>query len=116
MNSEILMSCFVGHLVGDYLLQTDWMALNKKLSHWPCLLHCMTWTLCVSLFSGIWSPAFVAFLFVCHFAQDRTHFVKWWVSLKSAGFAKEPFAPWSLIVVDNSFHVVQMWIAVKFLI
>lgn len=116
MNGEILASCIVGHVVADYILQTDWMGNNKKLAHWPCFVHCTIWILCVSIFSGVWSPAFVAFLFICHFAQDRTHFVAWWMSLKSSGFTKPPFAPWSLIVVDNSFHLLQMWVAVKFLI
>ena len=31
------------HLIGDYLLQTDKMALNKKSSHLWCLLHVLSY-------------------------------------------------------------------------
>ena len=111
-----LASAIVGHLVGDYLLQTDWMAQNKKLRSWPCAAHCAIWTLCVCLFAGLgWEAA--TFLFACHFAQDRTQIVRWWMALRwkdQQGFMQPPLAPWSFIVVDNTWHVVQLWVAVRF--
>lgn len=115
--SEGLTLAIVGHLVGDYLLQTDWMAQNKKLQSWPCLVHCVIWTVCVCVFAG-WGWLAAVFLFGCHFAQDRTQIVKWWMTLQwksQTGFTQPPLAPWSLIVVDNVWHVVQMWIAWRFL-
>lgn len=30
MSTDTLVLAIIGHLVGDYLLQNDWMALNKK--------------------------------------------------------------------------------------
>ena len=106
----------IGHLVGDYLLQSDWMAQNKKLRSWPCFVHCAIWTLCVSLWSNF-ELGLVAtlFLFTCHFIQDRTHIVKNWMCLMSPGFTMPPLAPWSLIVVDNVWHIVQIWFAFEFL-
>ena len=114
---DTLTLAIIGHLVGDYLLQTDWMAQNKKLRSWPCLAHCFVWTVCVGAFSGL-GPAALGFLFACHFIQDRTHIVKWWMTLRwkdQTGFTQAPFAPWSLIVVDNVWHLVQLWAAVRFL-
>ena len=35
-----MLSAIIGHLVGDYLLQNDWMALNKKASSLHCAVHC----------------------------------------------------------------------------
>lgn len=35
-----MISALVGHLVGDYLLQNDYMALNKKKSSFHCMVHC----------------------------------------------------------------------------
>jgi hypothetical protein len=117
MNNTLILG-IVGHLVGDYLLQTDWMALNKKLRSWPCFVHCAIWTACVCIFTGWgWIPA--AFLLTCHFVQDRTQIVKWWMTLKwksQVGFMQPPFAPWSLIVVDNVWHIVQLWVAWRFLV
>ncbi len=46
-----MISALVGHLVGDYLVQNDWMALNKKKSMLPCLVHCAIWATCVVLFA-----------------------------------------------------------------
>lgn len=45
-------NALVGHLVGDYLIQNDWMALNKKQSSLHCAVHCGLWTLSVILFAG----------------------------------------------------------------
>lgn len=113
MNNTLILG-IIGHLVGDYLLQTDWMAQNKKLRSWPCLVHCVIWTACVCIFAG-WGWLAAAFLLACHFGQDRTHVVKWWMCLASPGFTQPPLAPWSLIVVDNVWHIVQLWVAWRFL-
>ena len=112
--TEPLAFAIIGHLVGDYLLQSDWMAQNKKLRSLPCFVHCLIWTACVCLFGGLgWLQGL--FLFVCHYAQDRTHVVKWYMNLMSKGFTQPPLAPWSLIVVDNVWHLVQIGIAVRWL-
>lgn len=112
----------IGHLVGDYLLQTDWMAQNKKLpgetGRNACLVHCVIWTVCVCRFAGWTSFGVALFLFGCHYAQDRTQVVKWWMTLRwkdQTGFMAAPLGPWSLIVVDNVWHVVQIWAAWRFL-
>jgi hypothetical protein len=66
----------IGHLVGDYLLQSDWMAEGKKRSSPICALHCALWTASVVVLAGwfLWwvAPA----LFLTHFLQDRTTVVK----------------------------------------
>jgi hypothetical protein len=102
----------LGHLVGDYLLQNDWMALNKKSRVFPCLVHAALWTASVLFFSG-WPPSvwLSLVLFVPHFLQDHTQVVKWWMTRVSGQtqFATGPCAPWSMIVVDNVFHLVALW-------
>ena len=99
----------IGHLVGDYLAQNDWMALNKKKRTWPCLVHCTLWTLAVCAFAGWWNPVAVAILFTTHFIQDRTQIINWWMGLiGQKQFASGICAPWSIIVVDNVWHVVTI--------
>jgi hypothetical protein len=108
-----MISALVGHLVGDYLAQNDWMALNKKQSSGHCAVHCAVWTACVMLFSGwpfwTWVP-----LFWSHFLQDRTQIVTWYMdAVGQKSFRTGVCAPWSSIVVDNVWHVVTLWILWK---
>lgn len=115
-----LLLAIIGHLVGDYLLQNDWMALNKKkpgqLGADACIIHCTLWTLAVSFFAGWWgAPSFV--LFLAHYAQDRTGVIVWWMTKvnRQQQFVTGPCAPWSVIVVDNVWHVVSLWAVWRFL-
>jgi len=113
----------IGHLVGDYLLQNDWMALNKKKDSAPCLVHCFIWTASVMLFSG-WNEItssraviILAVLFTTHFIQDRTQIIKFWMTRINSQpkFAEPPMAPWSIIVVDNVWHIVAIWAVWKWI-
>lgn len=95
------------HLIGDYLIQTDWMAIGKKKSSWICAVHVLTY-LIPFLFCGLewWQLALIG---VGHFAQDRTGFVVWLMKVSgSAAFATGPCAPWSIIVTDNVLHILWM--------
>ncbi len=40
----------LGHCFGDYLLQSQWLAENKKKSIAICHIHCAIYTFCVFLF------------------------------------------------------------------
>lgn len=102
----------VGHLVGDYLLQNDWMALNKKTAETDtaCGVHCTIWTASVCLFAGWDNYYAILFLMITHMIQDRTNIVRWWMSLVGQDkFATGPCAPWSIIVVDNVWHILAIW-------
>ena len=115
MPIDSLVLALIGHLVGDYLLQNDWMALNKKKQHPPCLVHCFIWALCVCGFAGFGWIAFLS-LFAMHFAQDRTQIIAWWMKWNGQEqFMKPPCGPWSMIVVDNVWHVLQILIVWRFL-
>ena len=109
------MSWLMGHLIGDYLLQNDWMALGKKRSSFICSVHCLIWSLTVMLCAR-WPVWTLPVLFVGHFAQDRTNVVVWYMKFKGgAEFTKPPMAPWSIIVTDNVMHMVLLW-AISFLV
>jgi hypothetical protein len=92
------------HLIGDYLLQSDWMAKGKKVSSWICLVHIVAYMI-PFLFCGLvwWQLLLIG---VQHYLQDRTNFIAWLMKIKgSAEFAKPPMAPWSIIVTDNIVHI-----------
>lgn len=122
-----LLLAIIGHLVGDYLLQNDWMALNKKKpgsdGALACAVHATLWTCSVCVFSG-WGRVFflldswpaIALLFA-HYWQDRTGVVMWWMTKvnRQQQFVTGPCAPWSIIVVDNVWHIVSLWAVWRFL-
>lgn len=102
---DYVLNPFLAHFVGDYLLQTDAMAAQKKRSSLWCMAHVAAYML-PFLVCGLawWQLALVA---VQHYAQDRTNFVVWLMRVKgSPGFAN---VPWGVVVTDNTLHV--LWIA-----
>lgn len=117
---DTLTLAIVGHLVGDYLLQNDWMALNKKkptaTGELACCIHCAIWTISVTAFAGWATPLICGFLWLAHYAQDRTNVVLWWMTKvnRQPQFASGPCAPWSIIVVDNVWHIVSLYIVARF--
>ena len=116
--NDTLTLAIVGHLVGDYLLQNDWMALNKKKSSLPCAVHATLWTLTVCAFTGWWALPAIAVLWITHFLQDRTRIILFWMTKinRQAEFTKPPSAPWSIMVVDNVWHIVVLWVVWRFII
>lgn len=123
MNTETLACAIVGHLVGDYLLQNDYLALNKKTSSIACAIHCALWMNSVMFFSGWYQLSFLhawlvgAVLFWTHFAQDRTNIIRFWMTRinRQPKFVEPPMAPWSIIVVDNVWHILTIWFVWKFI-
>lgn len=102
------MNYLIGHLVGDYLLQTDWQAQGKKRSSLICAVHCGLYTLSIALFTG-WPSWALAVVLVTHFAQDRTNFVRWWMGVVGQDTFADKLGPWSVIVVDNVMHLVVLY-------
>lgn len=127
------------HGIGDFFLQTDKQALNKKSRGreglWYCLKHCTTYSI---LFFFIGSPLAVAAIFVSHFIIDRTQIVAYLIAFKNGtkkhieageldyykydisnfGFAPErPFAIsiWLYIICDNLLHIICNYLALKYL-
>jgi len=103
----------MGHLIGDYILQNEWMAKNKKISSFHCLVHCTIWTTCVVL-AAAWPIWTTIPLFITHFIQDRTKFIYYWMEfMGQKDFRDGPCSPWSMIVVDNVLHLFTIWIISK---
>lgn len=126
--AELFIRFFLGHLIGDYLIQTKYMALNKKAHGWrghiACTLHCLTYTIAVCLM--LWTSNWLVWVlvFASHWAIDRSKFVTWWMNkIKGLTLKRESFAGPSavsvftfvFIVVDNSFHFLSAWLIIKFL-
>lgn len=103
----------VAHCVGDYVIQNDWMAQGKKKSSLICAIHSLLYTLPFIFCSFNWYQLFL--IFGQHHLQDRDNFVLWYMEKSGkTDFLKPPLAPWSIFVIDNTFHL--LWIALVTLI
>ena len=120
------------HGIGDYYLQTDWQALNKKRKGWTgflaCLIHCTTYSIPFFLI-GTWKA--VLAIFLTHFIIDRTNIVSYALAMKNGvkypngkynitnfGFGLErPFAIsiWLCIICDNLLHIICNYFALRYL-
>ena len=107
------MNIILGHMIGDYLLQSDWMAINKKKKGItgliPCLVHCLIWTISVYVFGFISTNSLLIFalLFLSHFVLDRTNFVKWYCNVTK--IMPNP-SMWKIIIVDNTLHLLMIYL------
>lgn len=120
------------HFIGDYLIQTDWMA-QLKTSRWlPAILHGVTYTL---LF-GFATQSIVALLVIggTHIVIDHYRLARHVVWAKNQLAPKEYRYPWSeakltgyrdsgpawlntwlMIIADNTIHVMINTFAILYL-
>ena len=63
---NLVLSLFVLHFIGDFLLQSDWMAINKSKNFRALILHVLIYSLCFIPF-GL---HFVIITFMCHLLTD----------------------------------------------
>jgi Protein of unknown function (DUF3307) len=101
-------------LVGDYILQNDWMARNKVKSSFVCAVHVVMYTLPFLLLTTSWRA--LAVISVTHFIIDRWRLARfvgwikngWWLPLTPTGYQDHvpPFmAVWLMIITDNILHI-----------
>lgn len=103
----------IGHLVGDFLLQTHWMAVNKPTKLSALLAHVTLYTLVVtgfSYFAGGISYKAIVFIYVAHIILDKRHFVAFWVK-NINGVEK---IPWLNVASDQSWHLLVLALATLF--
>jgi len=114
------------HLIGDFVIQNDWMALNKKKVSWAgelaCQLHCVTYALPFLIIGSWWA---VLAIYITHYIFDRTKVLSWVLAYRNGirdieNFGvghQRPFAIsiWLNIFFDNTIHLVCNYLALMFL-
>lgn len=81
MNMELLGWMIAAHFVGDYALQSDWVAKNKCVSWYVLVAHCVIWTACVCVPLAIFADVkftWVLFLFGAHLISDNAKCRGWY--------------------------------------
>jgi hypothetical protein len=104
----------IAHLIGDFLLQTSWMAVNKATQWVPLFVHVTVYTTVIGIFafiSGEISWAGMVVIFIGHVILDRRTFVAWWVRQVQRATGKE--AGWLGIVADQIFHIILLAVAIQ---
>jgi Protein of unknown function (DUF3307) len=116
----------LAHFIGDYLLQTHWMAIEKTSRLFPAILHGLTYTIpYLFVTQSVW-----ALLVICitHILIDRYRLVKYLIWAKNQIAPKaHRFSPtetgypdstppwlstWLMIITDNLVHIVINIIAI----
>jgi hypothetical protein len=119
----------LAHAIGDYVLQSDWMANEKTRRSVAALVHVVTYALPFLFLSP--SPLALAVIVGTHFVIDRwrlARFVVWaknwlgpnrpWSECVATGYpAERPawMAVWLLIIADNVIHVAINGAALRWL-
>jgi hypothetical protein len=110
----------IAHFVGDFVLQSDWMANQKSTRSLATLAHASCYLLPFLLITN--NPATLAVIGGTHFIIDRfrlARYVIWlrnlpwpgsrpWSECRETGFTPglPPFmAVWLMIIVDNTIHI-----------
>lgn len=112
----------IGHLLGDWLLQNDWMAANKQRQLFTVagMLHFAIYTACMALV--LWAAmaeiprvlplqdyvVFLASIFISHWLIDATALARKWSS-----FTNQSDLPFVNIMVDQIFHLIVIVALIK---
>ena len=120
----------LAHLVGDYIIQSDWMANEKTKRWWPAIAHGISYTApyaLINLLPDMWgtvSPIALLIIGGTHIVIDRyrlARHIAWfknqaapkafrsnWTDCQATGYTadKPPFmAVWLMIIADNTVHL-----------
>lgn len=120
--TEVFAAFVVCHAVGDYLLQTDWQALNKRggLGSDPerrraLISHVSVYTLSfVPVFVALWDSlgagvfGVSALVFIPHLIQDDGRLLTAYIRRVKRGDAAT--IPSIFTSVDQSFHLVALFL------
>jgi hypothetical protein len=113
----------IAHFIGDYLLQSHWMATEKTKRSIAAGLHAFTYTLPFLFLT--YNPWALAVICGSHFLIDRfrlARLVVWlkngpWNPLTATGYPADTpawLSVWLLIIADNTLHVIINGLAIWF--
>jgi hypothetical protein len=120
--AEILIVAAIAHFVGDYILQSDWMASEKTAKWWPAVAHALTYTLPFLIVTR--NPVALLIIGGTHVVIDHYRLARYLVWAKNFLGPRRTWKPWSecsatgypadrpvwlttwlMIAADNTVHV-----------
>jgi len=129
-SESLLVEQLLLHLIGDYVLQTDWMARTKTQAARAALSHALVYSLPFLLLSPS-APA-IAVIAGSHFLIDRYRLARHvayaknkltdpqlkWADCSATGFPNTVppgHAFWLMIMIDNTMHLSINYAALRWL-
>ncbi|MFF8784818.1 DUF3307 domain-containing protein [Streptomyces sp. NPDC015125] len=122
MTGTTALGLLLAHLVGDYLIQSHWMATEKTKRWWPAIAHAVTYGLPFLLITQ--SSVALAVIVATHAVIDRyrlARHVVWvknlaapkefrhsWAECSGTGYPQDTppwMAVWLMIIADNTIHL-----------
>ena len=133
MTGLTVFGLIIAHFIGDYWLQSGWMANEKTKRWWPAIVHGVVYTIPFLLVTQ--SPLALFVIASTHIVIDRYRLAKyitfskehlapksWWPTWEdakdNAGFPSTvpPWLSfWLLFITDNTLHMVINFAAVMWL-
>jgi hypothetical protein len=132
VSGGVALGILLAHGVGDYLIQTDWMATEKTKRWLPAVAHGVTYG--VAYLFVTQSPAALAVIVLTHIVIDRhrlARHVVWFKNLFAPKAHRHPWSEcsatgyhhsrpvwlstWLMIIADNIIHLVINYLAIGFL-
>jgi Protein of unknown function (DUF3307) len=112
--SDVFLLVLAGHLLGDFVAQTDRQAANKEISWRADLVHVLTYHVTMAvLVVPVWhdwrSTAFLSISIATHALVDR----RWPTRLVLANTGSKDFSTvfWGVIATDQALHLSILAIA-----
>lgn len=112
----------LAHLIGDYLIQSHWMATEKTKRWWPAITHAVTYGLPYLMVTR--SPLALSVIVVTHAVIDHYRLARhavWaknrlapkefrssWSTCSATGYPPDTppwMAVWLMIIADNTIHL-----------
>lgn len=120
----------LAHAVGDYLLQSDWMAKEKTKRSFAAFVHCVFYLLPFLLITQ--NATTLAVIGGTHFVIDRwqlARYVAWlknrpwpgslpWSDCRETGYSPDTptwLAGWLVIIIDNIIHITINGLAIAYI-
>jgi hypothetical protein len=109
------------HLVGDYVLQTNWMARNKSKKSTAAIMHALFYVLPFVLLTQ--SPAALLIIFFTHLLIDRFSLALHLIRFRNWTWTENGFPPETpnylshliTMIVDNTIHLIINFFTLKYL-
>lgn len=105
-------SLVVSDDLGRRLAMWDGGMTLWRVGHVTCTIHCVLYAFSCWLFCWAWMPWWAALVVaVVHWPIDRFKVARRWMDRISfqKEFAAGPLSPWSVVVVDNLFHLLTLY-------
>jgi hypothetical protein len=128
--ADLFVLALLGHLVGDYLLQSKHMALTKSAPGFDgaktCTVHVAIYTAAVCLLLWTVNPIVIAAVAVPHWLIDRYSAASVWLKIirgrtfEDAYLSKDQYREFDIAftsivytVTDNTMHLLCLWAMIR---